>query len=81
MQNEPPDCCPGVFFLSGGLFRVSVDVPLDAVDDHFEGDQVLAALRDDQIRVFLARLDIELVHGLDGGHTNVFLKRLIIYHC
>ena len=42
---------PGSF-----LFRVSVDVPLDAVDDHLERDQVFAALRDDKIRIFLARL-------------------------
>lgn len=46
---------PGSF-----LFRVSVDVPLDAVDDHLERDQVFAALRDDKIRIFLARLNIEL---------------------
>ena len=39
---------PGSF-----LFRVSVDVPLDAVDDHLERDQVFAALRDDKIRIFL----------------------------
>ena len=57
---------PGSF-----LFRVSVDVPLDAVDDHLERDQVFAALRDDKIRIFLARLNIELVHGLDGGQILV----------
>ena len=46
-------------------------MPLDAVDDHLERDQVFAALRDDKIRIFLARLNIELVHGLDGGQILV----------
>ena len=42
-----------------------VDVPLDAVDDHFQCDEVLASLENNQIGVLLARLDELLMHGLD----------------
>ena len=45
---------------------LSIDMPLDAVDDHFQSDQVLSALRNDQICVFLAGLHELLMHRLDG---------------
>lgn len=44
---------------------IAVDVALDAVDDHFERDQILAALEHDEISIFFARLNELLVHGLD----------------
>ena len=44
-----------------------IDVLLDAVDDHFQRDEVLAALGNNEVRVFLAGLHELLVHGLDGG--------------
>ena len=44
---------------------IAVDVALDAVDDHFERDQILAALEHDEISIFFARLHELLVHGLD----------------
>ena len=48
-----------------------IDVFLDAVDDHFQRDEVLTALGDDDVRVFLAGLHVELVHGLNGGQILV----------
>ena len=51
--------------------RRGVDVALDAVDDHFQRDEVLTALGDDDVRVFLAGLHVELVHGLNGGQILV----------
>ena len=42
-----------------------IDVFLDAVDDHFQRDEVLAALGNNEVRVFLAGLDELLVHGFD----------------
>ena len=42
-----------------------IDVFLDAVDDHFQRDEVLAALGNNEVRVFLAGLNELLVHGLD----------------
>ena len=47
------------------LSSIAVDVALDAVDDHFERDQILAALEHDKISIFFARLNELLVHGLD----------------
>ena len=46
-------------------------MPLDAVDDHFQRDEVLTALGDDDVCVFLAGLHVELVHGLNGGQILV----------
>lgn len=42
-----------------------IDVLLDAVNDHFQRDEVLAALGNDEVRVFLAGLNELLVHGFD----------------
>lgn len=48
------------------IYYVAVlDVVGDALDDHHEGDEIFAALRDDDIRVALGRLHKLLVHGLD----------------
>ena len=44
---------------------IAVDVALDAVDDHFERDQIFAALEHDEISIFFARLHELLMHGLD----------------
>ena len=41
----------------------------DALGDHFDGHGVIAAFRDDDIRVALAGLDEAQVHRADGAHV------------
>ena len=52
-----------------GILSVLVDVVLDALHDHVQGDEVMAALQDDDVRVFAGGLHELLVHGLDGGEV------------
>ena len=48
-----------------------IDVPLDAVDDHFQRNEILAALQNNQIGVLFAWLHKLLMHGLDRGKVLV----------
>ena len=53
--------------MSDGSDDEPVNVALDAVDDHFQRNEVFAALGDNEICVFLAGLHELLMHGLDRG--------------
>lgn len=42
------------------------------MDEHVEGDEVVPSFGDDQVRVALGGLDVQLVHGLDGRQVLPF---------
>ena len=48
------------------LFFV-IDMTLNAINDHFKGNQILAAFENDKVCIFLTRLDKLLMHRLDCG--------------
>ena len=59
------------------LVRAAVSAALDLGDDHFDGDGVVAAARDDHVGVALGWLDELQMHRLNGREVLVedFIER------